>query len=82
MGLGPNDDEAEELHRLENQVDDSDDYDEPRKKLDTVREGNETNPQTTDDKRLKSSSGGGLAGLRDINELGDKSDGSDEEYEF
>ena len=60
---------------------DDDDYEEEEKKLETVREGNESHPNTTDDKKLKSSSGAGLAALRDINELGDKSD-EDSEYDF
>ena len=46
-GHGLDDDEAEMLHKLENEVADSDndDYEgSSKKKLDTVREGNETNP--------------------------------------
>lgn len=52
-----------------------DNYSEDQKKLDTVREGTETNQAVTEEKKLRSSSSTGLAGLRDINEL----DGTDKE---
>ena len=61
--------------------DSDDDYDEDQKKLDTVREGTESNPAVTDqrnsEKKLRSSSSAGLAGLRDINDL----DGTDKDSE-
>jgi len=45
-----------------------------------VREGNETNAANTEDKKpLRSSSSAGLAGLRDIDELGGTDKDSDED---
>lgn len=59
-----------------------DDYEEDQKKLDTVREGNETNAANTEDKKNKNSSesSAGLAGLRDIDELGGTDKDDDDEY--
>ena len=61
--------------------DDDDEYEEDRKKLDTVREGNETNAVSTNDKKLKNSSGNGLAGLRDVDELDGSAKDSDDDYD-
>lgn len=54
------------------------------KKMDTVNEaGNETNQMTTDGKQPKSGSGGGLAGLMDIDDLdgNGQRDDDDDEYD-
>ena len=60
---------------------DDDEYEEDRKKLDTVREGNETNAVSTNDKKLVNTSGNGLAGLRDVDELDGSAKDSDDDYE-
>ena len=61
--------------------DEDDEYEEDRKKLDTVREGNETNAVSTNDKKLVNSSGNGLAGLRDVDELDGSAKDSDDDYD-
>lgn len=74
--------EKEALDKIERGDDESDEeYEEEQKKLDTVGEGNETNAMTTEGKQMLSNSGAGLAGLRDIDDLGkNKSDNGDDDY--
>ena len=62
-------------------VSDDDEYEEDQKKLDTVREGNETNAVSTNDKKLVSSSANGLAALRDVDELDGSNKDSDDDYD-
>jgi len=45
-----------------------------------VREGNETNGVSTNDKKLVSSSANGLAALRDVDELDGSDKDDDDEY--
>ena len=55
--------------------------DDAPKKLDTVREGNETNAVSTNDKKMVSSSANGLAALRDVDELDGSDKGSSDAYD-
>ena len=77
---------AQEFAKMEDAMeateedDDDDEYDDDQKKLDTVREGNETNGVSTNDKKLVSSSANGLAALRDVDELDGSDKDDDDEY--
>lgn len=73
--------EKEALDKIERCDDESEEeYEEEQKKLDTVGEGNETNAMTTEGKQMLSNSGAGLAGLRDIDDLGKNKSDNDDDY--